>query len=80
MTYLIASDARKKLYQLIDQVALSHEPTTIKGKRNSVVLIASQDWEDIQETLFVSANKELSNSIIKGLSTDFKDCSDKLEE
>lgn len=80
MAYLIASEARKSLYQLIDQIALSHEPTTIKGKRNSAVLISFEDWEDIQETLFVAANKELSETIIKGLATDFKDCSDKLEE
>ena len=80
MTYLIASEARKSLYQLIDQVALSHEPTTIKGKRNKAVLISFNDWEDIKETLFVATNKELSDSIIKGLATDFEDCSDKLEE
>ncbi|MCC8371436.1 MAG: hypothetical protein LN568_01530 [Rickettsia endosymbiont of Pseudomimeciton antennatum] len=42
------------------------------------VLISEQDWEDIQETLFVAANKELSQSIIKGLATDFKDCQTKL--
>lgn len=80
MSYLIASEARKNLYQLIDQVGLNHEPTIIKGKRNSAVLISFKDWEDIQETLFVASNKELSESIIKGLETEFKDCSSKLEE
>lgn len=79
MTYLIASEARKNLYQLIDQVAISHEPTTIKGKRNTAVLVSSDDWEDIKETLFVAANKELSDSIIRGLATSFEDCNDKLE-
>jgi hypothetical protein len=34
----------------------------------------------MKETLFVANNKELSDSIIKGLATDFKDCSDKLED
>jgi antitoxin YefM len=80
MTYLIASTARKNLYQLIDQVSANHEPTTIKGKRNTAVLISFEDWEDIQETLFVAANKELSDTIIHGLITDFKDCSNSLEE
>lgn len=78
MSYLIASEARKNLYKLIDQVAEHHEPTIIKGKRNAAVLISQQDWEDIQETLFVAANKELSESIIKGLAADFKDCQTKL--
>lgn len=78
MTYLVASEARKNLYKLIDMVAEEHEPTIIKGKRNTAVLISKQDWEDIQETLLVAKNKELSQSIIKGLTTDFKDCKTKL--
>ena len=53
MSYLIASEARKTLYKLIDEVAVSHEPTLIKGKRNTAVLVSSEDWEDIQETLLV---------------------------
>lgn len=79
MTYMIASEARKNFYQLIDQIAVSHEPATIKGKRNKAVLISFDDWEDIKETLYVASNRELSDSIIKGLATDFEDCSDKLE-
>ncbi|WP_367363768.1 hypothetical protein [Candidatus Tisiphia endosymbiont of Nedyus quadrimaculatus] len=38
---------------------ISHEPATIKGKRNKAVLISFEDWEDIKETLFVADNKEL---------------------
>lgn len=74
MTYLIASEARKTLYKLIDEVAISHEPTLIKGKRNAAVLISADDWEDLQETIFVASNKELSDSIIKGLNTPIKEC------
>ncbi|WP_341790234.1 type II toxin-antitoxin system Phd/YefM family antitoxin [Rickettsia endosymbiont of Polydrusus tereticollis] len=79
MTYLIASEARKSLYKLIDEVTASHEPTLIKGKRNVAVLISLDDWEDIQETIFVASNKELSDSIIKGLNTPFEKCSTTLE-
>lgn len=75
MTYLIASEARKSLYKLIDQSAMSHEPTIIKGKRNTAVLISIDDWEDIQETIFVASNTELSQSIIEGLNTPFERCS-----
>ncbi|MCC8369304.1 MAG: type II toxin-antitoxin system prevent-host-death family antitoxin [Rickettsia endosymbiont of Oxypoda opaca] len=75
MTYLIASEARKSLYKLIDEVAVSHEPTLIKGKRNAAVLISLDDWEDIEETLFVASNKKLSDSIIEGLNTPIEKCS-----
>ena len=79
MSYLIASEARKTLYTLIDEVAVSHEPTLIKGKRNTAVLLSSEDWEDIQETLLVSSNKKLSESLIKGKNTSYDECSTKLD-
>lgn len=79
MTYLIASEARKGLYKLIDEVAISHEPALIKGKRNAAVLISASDWEDIKETLLVASNKKLSDSIIKGLNTPFEECTTTLD-
>lgn len=79
MSYLIASEARKTLYKLIDEVADSHEPKVIKGKRNAAVLISAEDWEDIQETLLVTSNKELSDSLLKGKNTPFDKCSTKLD-
>ncbi len=53
VTYLIPSQARKTLYTLIDEVAQNHEPTLIKGKRNTAVLVSSEDLEDTQETLLI---------------------------
>ena len=79
MSYLIASEARKTLYTLIDEVAIKHEPTLIKGKRNTAVLLSVEDWEDIQETLLVASNKELSDSLIKGKNTPYEECSSKLD-
>jgi antitoxin YefM len=79
MTYLNANVARKTLYTLIDEVALNHEPTLIKGKRNTAVLISIEDWEDIQETLMVAANKDLSDSLIKGKNTPYAECSIELD-
>jgi antitoxin YefM len=78
MSYLIASEARKTLYTLIDQVAVNHEPTLIKGKRNTAVLISVEDWEDIQETLLLASNKKLSDSLIKGKNTPYSKCSTEL--
>lgn len=79
MTCLIASEARKSLYKLIDEVAASHEPALIKGKRNTAVLVSIQDWENVEETLLVASNKKLSDSIIDGLNTAFEECTTTLE-
>jgi hypothetical protein len=39
MTSMTATDARKRLYALLDAVADSHEPIQIAGKRHSAVLV-----------------------------------------
>ena len=79
MSYLIASEARKTLYNLIDEVAVTHQPTLIKGKRNTAVLLSVEDWEDIQETLLVAANRSLSDSLLEGRNTPYEDCSTNLD-
>jgi len=79
MNYLIASDARKSLYKLIDKIAVEHEPAIISGKRNKAVLVSIEDWENIEETLLVASNKKLSDSIIKGLNTPFENCLTELD-
>ena len=44
MTIITATEARKQLYGLLDEVSASHEPLQIAGKRHSAVLIAEEDW------------------------------------
>jgi len=45
------SEARNGLKSLCDAVRESHEPALITRKGGDVVLIGSNDWESIQETL-----------------------------
>ncbi len=44
MTSITATEARKRLYSLLDDVASSHEPIEITGRRASAVLISEEDW------------------------------------
>ena len=50
---ITASEARASLYRLIDQTTESHQPILISGKRNSAVLVSAEDWQAIQETLYL---------------------------
>jgi len=63
MTTITASEARAGLYRLIDQVAESHKPITISGKRANAVLISEEDWSAIQETLYLMAIPGMRESI-----------------
>jgi len=63
MSTITASEARASLYRLIDQVAESHKPIMISGKRANAVLISEEDWSAIQETLHLLAIPGMRESI-----------------
>ncbi|MFZ1829737.1 MAG: type II toxin-antitoxin system Phd/YefM family antitoxin [Candidatus Competibacteraceae bacterium] len=67
MTTLTASEARANLYRLIDQTAESHQPIHIAGKRTSAVLLSAEDWQSIQETLYLLSVPGMRESIKEGL-------------
>ena len=67
MTTLTASQARADLYRLIDQTVESHRPIHIAGKRANAVLLAAEDWEAIQETLYLLSVPGMRESIKEGM-------------
>jgi len=66
-TLVTASEARADLYRLIDQASESHQPILISGKRNSAVLISAEDWQTVQETLYILSVPGMRESIKKGM-------------
>lgn len=79
MTALSATEARKCLYSLVDEVAQSHAPVQIVGKRHSAVLISTEDWQAIQETLHLTSVPGMRESIQEGLKTPVEECDTELE-
>jgi len=79
MTTLSATNARKNLYRLVDQVSESHEPVHISGKRNSAVLLSEEDWSAIQETLHLTSVPGMHESIVKGMKTPVEECDEELD-
>ena len=43
MTTFNATEARSRLYNLIDEASQTHKPIIITGKRNNAVLLAEED-------------------------------------
>jgi prevent-host-death family protein len=74
MPILTATEARSKLYRLIDEAASSHEPIIITGKRGRAVLISEDDWRSIQETLYLLGIPGMRESIRDGLATPIDEC------
>ena len=78
MTTLPATQARAKLYALMDETAQSHQPIQITGKRSNSILISQEDWSAIQETLFLLSVPGMRDSIKQGMAMPIKDCSTSL--
>ena len=79
MTTLNVTEARAKLYSLIDETVSSHRPIIIKGKRSNAVLLSEEDWNAINETLYLVSMPGMRESIREGLQTDVDACNKDLD-
>lgn len=74
MTILNATDARSRLYSLIDETVNTHQPVVITGKRGNAVLVAEADWNAITETLHLLSVPGMRESIRAGMSQPVSEC------
>jgi len=79
MNILKATEARTKLYTLIDEAAETHQPIVITGKRNNAVLISEEDWNAINETLYLLSIPGMRVSIKEGMESDLSECAKDLD-
>ena len=79
MPTLNATEARSKLYALIDETTQTHKPIFITGKRGNAVLLAEEDWNAISETLHLVSIPGMRESIREGLKTDLNDTEKELD-
>jgi PHD/YefM family antitoxin component YafN of YafNO toxin-antitoxin module len=63
----------------VDEAAASHEPVLITGKRRNAILISEEDWQAIQETLYLLSIPEMRESVRKGLQTPIEKCAKELD-
>ncbi|EOS26807.1 hypothetical protein C806_00398 [Lachnospiraceae bacterium 3-1] len=74
MSTINITAARKDLYNLVENVNLYSEPTLIVGKKGNAVLLSEDDWNAIQETLYLNSMEGMAESIINGAKTPVEDC------
>ena len=79
MTTINATEARAKLYNLIDQAAETHHPIVITGKRHNAILLSEEDWNAINETLYLLSVPGMRESIKEGLTQNLDECSKELD-
>ena len=79
MNVVTVSQARSNLYRLVDDTNINHQPTFIKGKRNSAVLVCEEDWNSIQETIYFFSIPGMVESIIEGEKIPIEECVEEIE-
>ena len=69
------TNARNNIYQLLSDVNTNSQPITIINNRGkNGVLISEDDWNAIQETLYLHSIPGLAESIVEGRNTCIEDC------
>ena len=63
MDIINASQARANLFKLLEQVNQDSQPRIITSRRGDGVLISKDDWESLQETLYLQSVSGLVKSI-----------------
>ena len=76
---MTASQVRTNIYKIMDETAESHEPIIITGKRNNVVMISEEDWNAIEETLYLNSIPGMAKSIQDAMASDDSEFSDTVE-
>ena len=79
MTTLNATEARARLYNLIDEAAETHEPIVITGKRHNAILLSEEDWSAINETIYLLSVPGMRESIKDGLKQSLEECSQEVD-
>ena len=79
MTILNATEARSKLYTLIDETTETHQPIVITGKRGNAVLVSEDDWNSIAETLHLLSVPGMRESIKEGMKENLSESSKELD-
>ena len=65
MTAINATAARRNLYQLITEVNENRSPVIITNARGkNAVLLSEEDWNAVQETLYLNAIPGMTASIL----------------
>jgi antitoxin YefM len=63
MEIFSASEARANLFSLVEQVNRDHLPRVITSRQGDAVLLSKEDWESIQETLYLQSVPGLIESV-----------------
>ena len=76
---MTVSQARTNIYKIMDETAQTHQPIMITGKRNNVVMLSEEDWNAIEETLYLNSIPGMASSIKEAMDAPNSEFSEDIE-
>ncbi|MDD2697641.1 MAG: type II toxin-antitoxin system Phd/YefM family antitoxin [Arcobacteraceae bacterium] len=76
---MTVSQVRADIYNVMDETAQTHEPILITGKRNNVVMLSQEDWNAVQETLYLNSIPNMVSSIQESMQSSDSEFSETIE-
>ncbi len=70
------TNARAKLYELIDMAIDDSEVINISTKNGNAIIISEADYNSLLETLYLSSDPTYKQSLIDGKNTPLSECID----
>ncbi len=68
-----ASEARQRLFPLLEQVNTDHEPVRITSKAGDAVLMSADDYDSWQETVYLLRSPENAKRLMEAVARDRAD-------
>ncbi|WKV10129.1 type II toxin-antitoxin system Phd/YefM family antitoxin [Thermoanaerobacterium sp. CMT5567-10] len=65
MKIMPVTKVRQNIYKIIEQVKKYSEPIQITSRKGNAILISEEDWNAIQETLYLLSIPNLKESFIE---------------
>ena len=65
-----ASEARQRLFPLLEQVNTDHEPVRITSKAGDAVLMSAEDYDSWQETVYLLRSPENARRLMEAVARD----------
>ncbi len=65
-----ASEARQRLFPLLEQVNTDHEPVRITSKAGDAVLMSADDYDSWQETVHLLRSPENARRLMEAVARD----------
>ncbi len=74
-----AKQLKTDVYNIINETADNHIPILITSEKNNAVLISEEDWNALQETIYLNSIPDLAESIRKSMKSPDSDFSETIE-